>query len=96
MTLTRHDTGITVQIRWFTNEVETAQLPLPIAKGGKPKPFVLVERIHDSCEQHIDEEITVILNREGMKTPRGNSFTAKSVFGGAIESLKARFNPSPF
>jgi DNA invertase Pin-like site-specific DNA recombinase len=79
VTLTRHDTGITVQIRWFTNEVETAQLPLPVARGGKPTPPVLVERIRDLYEQHTDEEIAVILNREGMKTPRGNAFTAKSV-----------------
>src|SRR3989337_1004194 len=28
-TLTRHDTGITVQIRWFTNQIESDELPLP-------------------------------------------------------------------
>ena len=79
VTLTRHDTGITVQIRWFTNEVETAQLPLPVARGGKPTPPALVERIRCLFEQHTDEEIAVILNREGMKTPRGLVFTAKSI-----------------
>jgi hypothetical protein len=79
MTLTRHDTGITVQIRWFSNEVETAQLPLPVARGGKPTRPALVERIRDLFEQHTDQEIAAILNREGIKTPRGMAFTAKSV-----------------
>lgn len=79
VTLTRHDTGITVQIRWFTNEVETAQLPLPIARGGKPTSPALVVRIRDLCERYTDQEIADILNREGMKTPRGMIFTAKSV-----------------
>lgn len=79
VTLTRHDTGITVQIRWFTNEVETAQLPLPVARGGKPSPPALVERIRDLCVQHTDQEIADFLNREGMKTLRGMAFSAKSV-----------------
>jgi DNA invertase Pin-like site-specific DNA recombinase len=79
VTITRHDTGITVQLRWFTNEVEEAQLPLPIARGGKPTPPVLVERIRSLCEIHTDEEIAEIFNRDGMKTARGTTFTTKSI-----------------
>jgi len=79
VTLTRHDTGITVQLRWFTNEVETTQLPLPVARGGVPTPLVIVERIRSLCEQYTDERIADILNREEMKTPRGSTFTVKSV-----------------
>lgn len=79
VTLTRNDTGITVQLRWFTNEVETTQLPLPLAKGGVPPSPVLIERIHGLCEQYTDEEIANILNRDGIKTSRGSIFTAKSV-----------------
>jgi hypothetical protein len=79
VTLTRHDTGITVQLRWFTNEVETTVLPLPLAKGGVPPSPALVERIHGLCEQYTNGEIANILNRDGMKTSRGSIFTAKSV-----------------
>lgn len=79
VTLTRHDTGLTVQLRWFTNEVETTQLPLPVARGGVPTPPMIVERIRGLYEQCTDQEIAEILNREGMKTPRGSAFTAKSV-----------------
>jgi DNA invertase Pin-like site-specific DNA recombinase len=79
VTLTRQDTGITVQLRWFTNEVEITQLPLPIARGGVPTPPMIVERIRGLCEQCTDQGIADILNRDGMKTPRGSAFTAKSV-----------------
>ena len=79
VTLTRHESGITVQLRWFTDEVDTSQLPLPISRGGISTPFGLVERIRDLYEQHADGEIADILNREGLKTSRGNAFTAKSV-----------------
>lgn len=79
VTLTRHETGITVQIRWFTNEVETGQLPLPISGGGKPTPTALVERIRALSVTHIDKEVAEILNREGIKTSREHAFTAKSV-----------------
>jgi len=79
VTLTRHEKGITVQVRWFTNEVETGQLPLPISGGGIPTPPNLVERIRDLQLQHTDVEIAEILNREGIKTSRNNTFTAKVV-----------------
>ena len=36
--LTRHETGITVKIRWLTNQVETAELPLPTRRYGIPTP----------------------------------------------------------
>jgi DNA invertase Pin-like site-specific DNA recombinase len=78
VTLTRQETGITVQIRWFTNEVETGQLPLPV-RQNRPTPASLVERIRQLSTQYPDAEIAAILNREGIKTARGNEFTAKRV-----------------
>jgi DNA invertase Pin-like site-specific DNA recombinase len=78
--LTRHETGITVQIRWLTNQVETGQVPLPIRRGV-PTPAVIVERIGSLCGCHNDQEIADILNQEGLKTAQGNSFTAQIVEG---------------
>jgi hypothetical protein len=78
--LTRHETGITVQIRWLTNQVETGQVPLPIRRGV-PTPAVIVERIGSLCGFHNDQEIADILNQEGLKTAQGNSFTAQIVEG---------------
>lgn len=78
VTLTRHETGITVQIRWFTNEIETGHLPLPVHQS-RPTPASLVERIRQLNSQYPDTEIAAILNREGLKTSRGNVFNAKRV-----------------
>lgn len=78
VTLTRHETGITVQIRWFTNDIETGQLPLPL-RQNKPTPVILVQRVRQLSEQYGDKEIAEILNREGIKTSRGNEFNLKRV-----------------
>lgn len=78
VTLTRHEAGITVQIRWFTNEVETGELPLPV-RNNRPTPASVVERIRQLNKQYSDGEITEILNQEGIKTTRGNIFNAKRV-----------------
>lgn len=78
VTLTRHDTGITVQIRWFTNQVETGQLPLPF-KHGAPTPAIILGRIRGLLDTHTDQEIADVLNQEGIKTSIGNTFTARIV-----------------
>jgi DNA invertase Pin-like site-specific DNA recombinase len=78
VTLTRHDTGIMVQIRWFTNEVETGQLPLPV-RNNRPTSAGVVERIRQLYEKHSDGEIAEILNLEEIRTSRGNIFNAKRV-----------------
>jgi DNA invertase Pin-like site-specific DNA recombinase len=78
VTLTRHEIGITVQIRWFTNQVETGELPLPF-KHGAPTPTIILERIRSLMNSHTDQEIADILNQEGIKTSRGNVFTARIV-----------------
>jgi DNA invertase Pin-like site-specific DNA recombinase len=78
VTLTRHGTGITVQIRWFTNEVETGQLPLPV-RQNRPTPASLVERIRQLNKDYRDGDIAEILNGEGLKTSHGNVFNAKRV-----------------
>jgi hypothetical protein len=78
VTLTRHETGIKVQIRWFTNQVETGQLPLPF-KHGAPTPAIILERIRDLMGTHTDREIADVLNQEGIKTSIGNTFTARIV-----------------
>lgn len=79
VTLTRNASGIVVQIRWFTNEVETGQLPLPTPGGVPTTPMTLVDHIRDLCEQSTDGEIAEILNQEGIRTARNNTFSAKSI-----------------
>ena len=79
--LTRHDTGITVQIRWLTNQVETGELSLPVRQRGIPTPAALVDRIRNLCSLHTDQEIADMLNQQGFKTSQGNSFTAQVVEG---------------
>ena len=78
VTLTRHETGITVQIRWFTNQIETGQLPLPF-KHGAPTPAIILERIRNLIDTHTDREIADVLNQEGIKTSISNTFTARIV-----------------
>jgi DNA invertase Pin-like site-specific DNA recombinase len=78
--LTRHETGIIVQIRWLTNQVETVQLPLPI-RSRIPTPAVIVERIRSLCSTHTDQEIADVLNQEGLMTSHGNTFSAAVVAG---------------
>jgi DNA invertase Pin-like site-specific DNA recombinase len=78
VTLTRHETGITVQLRWWTNQVTTGQLPLP-HQGSLPTPPMLLERIRSLCPAHTDEEIAARLNEEGLTTARGETFTARSI-----------------
>jgi hypothetical protein len=78
VTLTRHETGITVQIRWFTNQVETGQLPLPVHQS-RPTPSSVVEQVRQLNQQYRDGEIAEILNREGIRTSHGNEFNAKRV-----------------
>jgi len=79
--LTRHAIGITVQIRWLTNQVETGELPLPVRKRGVPTPATLVDRIRSLSPLHTDQAIADILNRDGLKTSQGNRFTAQIVEG---------------
>ena len=78
VTLTRHASGIKVQIRWFTNEIETGQLPLPV-RQNRPTPASLIERVRQLNEQYRDGQIAEILNREGIKTAHGKVFNAKRV-----------------
>lgn len=77
-TLTRHDTGITVQIRWFTNQIESDELPLPF-KHGVPTPANILERIRSLCSSHSDREIAEVLNQESLITSRGNAFNTSIV-----------------
>lgn len=79
--LTRHNTGITVQIRWLTNQVETAELPLPTRQRGIPTPAAILERIRSLCGLHTDQQIAAMLNQEGLKTAQGNPFTTQIVEG---------------
>jgi hypothetical protein len=78
VTLTRCETGITVQIRWFTNQVETGYLPLPL-KHNAPTPAIILERIRNLMDTHTDHEIANVLNQEGIQTSIGNTFTARIV-----------------
>jgi hypothetical protein len=79
VTLTRHETGITVKIRWLTNQIASGELPLPIANHGVPTPPVIVERLSALYRTQTDQEIADCLNQDGLKTAQGNVFTAKIV-----------------
>lgn len=78
VTLTRQDTDITVQLRWFTNAVETGQIPLP-TRRGVPTSAHVIERIGCLLATHTDPEIADVLNQEGLKPAHGNAFTAQMV-----------------
>jgi len=78
VTLTRSEAGIQVQIRWFTNTVETGQLPVPVRRGI-PISASLIERLRSLSGEHTDAEIAEILNQEGVHTPMGYAFTAQRV-----------------
>lgn len=78
VTLTRTDTNTTIQIRWFTNEVETGQISLPI-KRGVPTSSRVIERIGSLLATQTDSEIADVLNREGLKPARGSVFSAQIV-----------------
>ena len=79
VTLTRQETGITVQIRWLTNQLDTGELPPPVRKIGVPTPPLVVERLQYLYRLHTDQEIADILNQEGLLTAKGNRFTAQIV-----------------
>jgi hypothetical protein len=78
ITFTRLETGIQVQIRWFTNAVETGQLPLPV-RQGIPISASLVERLRSLSREHTDAEMAEILNQAGIHTAMENVFTPKPV-----------------
>lgn len=77
VTLTRRDTDILVQLRWFTNEVEERTVSLP-QRGARTDPAVL-ERIRELTPTHTDAEIAALLNEAGLCTARGKSFIASRV-----------------
>jgi DNA invertase Pin-like site-specific DNA recombinase len=81
VTLTRHNTGIRVQIRWHTNQVETGELPLPVPRQFPATPEAVVMRIRSLAGSHTDAQIAATLNDEGLKTAYGNRFTADIVEG---------------
>jgi hypothetical protein len=93
--LTRHETGITVTIRWLTNQVESGELPLPVCNHGVPTPSVIVERLRALYRTHTDQEIADTLNREGLKTAQGNVFTASLVEGTRQRNKLFRRPPAP-
>lgn len=78
VTLTRQAENIRIQIRWHTNQVETHDLP-SATLGGPKTPTPIVERLRILCQIYTDKEISEILNREGLQTASGNSFTPRIV-----------------
>jgi DNA invertase Pin-like site-specific DNA recombinase len=80
VTLTRQEAEVLVQIRWYTNEVDTLKAALP-ARGAPPVPETVVEWVRALSPTHTDAQIAKILGDEGVQTPREKPFTARRVQG---------------
>jgi DNA invertase Pin-like site-specific DNA recombinase len=78
VTISRHETGITVHLRWHTNTVDTIQLPLP-AGTGRPTSVAVIDRIRDLYQNHTDQQVAEILNQEGLRTTMGNLFSDRKI-----------------
>ena len=77
VTLMRQGREVQVQLRWVTNEVDTWTVPVP-ERGARTAPAVL-ERLRELASTHTDEEIAAELNGAGLRTARGELFTAARV-----------------
>lgn len=79
VTLTRRD-DIHVCIRWKGGATSELHLPTPLpAWESRRTPQAALDRIAGLAEQHTDEQIAEILNREGLHSGTGQTFTYEDV-----------------
>jgi len=79
VTLTRRD-DIHVCIRWKGGATSELHLPTPLpAWESRRTPQAVLDRIAGLAEQHTDEQIAEILNREGLHSGTGQTFTYEDV-----------------
>jgi DNA invertase Pin-like site-specific DNA recombinase len=69
-----------LQVRWQGGATETVQLHLPPSRAEAVRyPSELVARIADLAKHHDDDEIAASLDREGLQSSTGKSFTASMI-----------------
>ena len=79
VTLLRED-DIHVCVRWRGGATSELHLPAPLpASESRRTPQAVLDRIAELAEQHTDEQIAEILNREGLRSGTGLPFTDESV-----------------
>ena len=75
VTLLRQD-DIHVCVRWKGGATSELHLPRPLtASESRRTPQAVLDRIAGLAEQHTDEQIAEILNREGLCSGTGLTFT---------------------
>ena len=81
VTLLRQD-DIHVCVRWKGGATSELHLPKPLsAWESRQTPQTVLDRIAGLAEQHTDEQIAEILNREGLHSGTGLTFTYEHVAG---------------
>jgi DNA invertase Pin-like site-specific DNA recombinase len=69
-----------LQVRWQGGATETVQLHLPPSRAEAVRyPSEFVARIADLAKHHDDDEIAASLDREGLQSSTGKSFTASMI-----------------
>ena len=75
VTLTRQE-DIGVCVRWRGGATSELHLPIPLnAWQSRQTPQAVLDRIASLAQQHTDEQIAEILNREGLHSGTGLNFT---------------------
>ena len=76
----REPKQLRLQVRWQGGETETVELHLPPSRAEAVRyPSEFVVRIGDLAKDHDDEEIAASLDREGLQSSTGKSFTASMI-----------------
>jgi len=80
ITLERHGSNAVLHVRWQGGATEdlVVRLPRPTADIWRHAPETIA-RVRDLATNLADDEIAATLNREGVKTNKGNVFTVHSV-----------------
>ena len=69
-----------LQVRWQGGATETVELHLPPSRAEAVRyPSEFVARIGDLAKDHDDDEIAASLDREGLQSSTGKSFTASMI-----------------
>ena len=80
VTLTRCETSVHVGIRWQTDALTPLEVPLPKRSYDiRRTASAVVERIRVLAPHHSDDQIAILLNREGFAPGWGGQFTANKV-----------------
>ena len=74
------EAAVELQVRWQGGATETVELHLPPNRAEAVRyPSEFVDRIGDLAKDHDDDEIAASLDREGLQSSTGKSFTASMI-----------------